>query len=495
MDKGIRAFLLALFIITLFMKAYYLDKVPFQFDETLYSEMIAEETESISFIPSYLGMVAPWKPGLYFIAYSFFLPITSQLFTSLEWAYRAPNLLFGALNALLFYLIAKRFLKEETALAASLLFYCSCSAFYDELRLLIEVFAMTMILASIYFYTDKKMPSAQRFAGAALFAFLAALSKFVIALMLIPLAVAFMFQNDRKSLSNPLFLFSLLAAPLGVLFFAFMLSGVGQMEGVFFGDVGKYVAYDPQEKSGKNFVEAAIVLIEFFGIYFVFSFRKMLSSWKTQVFFFLWLVLSVIPSISGHPQPWFFYYIAPALCFFVASALEEKGKLDNFSLFLILFMFLANVAMIFHMGPVPFTPEDVYQSKEIGLSLSGKENVLFIGEYYPIMTAISYKTLSERQQHGSYLDIGYVLYSPTLEAEGGPSISFVANSIISDYNSEGFDLDREFAAIFWEKSAFRKKTSIEEFDYIVVAPSNTTILSNEYELEFNGTRTAVYKRK
>ncbi len=495
MDKKIRNFLLALFIIAFLLKAYYLDKVPFQFDETLYSEMISEEAGHLSFIPTYMGMWAPWKPGLYFIVYSFFLPITSHLFTSLEWIYRSPNLLFGAINAFLFYLIAKRFLKDETALAAALLFYFSCSAFYDEMRLLIEVFTMTMILASIFFYTDKKMLRLQRFAGAALFAFLAALSKFVIALMIIPLALAFFFQNDRKNLGKADFLVSLLAAPIGIVFFAFMLSKVGHVGGVFFGDVGKYVAYNPSERAGQNLVEAFVTLLAFFGLYFVMSFRKMLSSWRSQIFFSLWLILAIIPSVSGEPQPWFFYYIAPALCFFAASSLEEKGKLDAFSLLVISIIFLSNIALIFYFGPVPFTPPPVYESRDIGLSLSGKENVLFIGEYYPITTAISYKILSERQHYGSYLDIGYVIYEPDLEKDGGPSINSVANSIVADYNSPIPILDREFAAIFWEEGAFRKNTSITKFDYVVISPANTTLSNPEYELEFNGTTTAVYKRK
>jgi 4-amino-4-deoxy-L-arabinose transferase-like glycosyltransferase len=499
MDRKTLYFFLALFALTFLFKAYYLDKVPFQFDETMYAEMISEESENITFLPTYLGMWAPWKPGLYFIVYSLFLPVTSHLFNSLEWIYRFPNLIFGALNAFLFFLIAKRFLKEETAMAAALLFYSSWAAIYVEARLLMEVFMLTTILLSLLFYTDKKMPTLQRFAGAALFAFAAALTKSVIALMIIPLAIAFMFQNDHKNLFNPIFLLSFLAPIAGILLFAFSLSQIGMMEGVLFKDTGKFFVYEYGAKTLESLLLSLGLIVVFSAPYIVMAWRKMWSSWKNGLFFSSWFLLFLVLSFSGQPHPWYFIYIIPPLCFFTASSMEEKGKFDNFSKFLLTVIVLFTFTMVIVAGPVPDITKEIYESREIGLSLSGKENVLFVGQYYPLATAVSYKTLSERNSEGRFLDFGYVLYQGNSEwevgDENGPSAQEVVNAVVSDYNSSIYPFHREFAPIFWTYGAFRKQTQVEEFDYLVVSPSNITIESKEYSLLFNGTKTAVYKRE
>lgn len=496
MDRKLLYFFLALFVFTFLLKAYYLDKVPFQFDETMYAEMIAEESEHITFLPTYFGMWAPWKPGLYFIVYSLFLPITSHLFTSLEWIYRSPNLLFGAINACLVYILIRRFLKPETALAAAVLFYSSCMAFYVEARLLMEVFALTPILLSLIFYTGKDMNPVQRFAGAALFAFLAALTKSVISLMIIPLALAFVFQNDRKNLLNPAFLLSLIAPVAGILIFAFSLSQIGMMGGVLFKDTGKFFVYNYLDlgENAKFLVSALATIIIFAGIYLVVAFRKMLSSWREEIFFSIWTLLLFVQVFSSQPMMWYFYYVAPALCFFAAYAMEEKGKFDRFSIFLFLLVFLFNIGMVLFAGPVPETPEVVYESKEIGLSLAGEENVLFAGYYFPLATALSYKTLSEREEYGEPLDFGYVLYEQP-EDKSCPPNAEVVNSVVSGYNSQVCAFHENFASIFWSNTTFRKKTSITEFDYLVISPSNITISDARYSLQFNSTMTAVYKRR
>ena len=147
-----RKIILALFAITLISKFAYIGATPFSYDETLYTEMIAEEGEHPSFLPTWFGYPAPWKPGLFFFAASLFLPITSAIFASPEYAYRIPLMMFSLLNAALLYLIIKRFSGEGTALAASLIFYSALPAFNVEGRLLMETFTLSTILASIYLH-------------------------------------------------------------------------------------------------------------------------------------------------------------------------------------------------------------------------------------------------------------------------------------------------------------------------------------------------------
>ena len=118
MERKALLALLLLFFASFAAKCYYLDKTPFLEDETLYAEMIAEEADQLSIVPTYFGYPAPWKPGLYFITYSLLTQVT-QVFESLEWVYRVPNLLFAIISASLVFLIARRFLGTDAAAVSS----------------------------------------------------------------------------------------------------------------------------------------------------------------------------------------------------------------------------------------------------------------------------------------------------------------------------------------------------------------------------------------
>lgn len=491
-DARLRNAILIAFVLVFALKVYYLDKMPFQFDETVYGEMIAEEANHITFLPTYLGYWAPWKPGLYFITYSLFLPITSQLFTSLEWIYRSPNLLFGLINAFLVYKIIRHFSSKEFALAAALLFYSSLFAFYVEARLLMEAFAFTPILLSILFYTDKNMNPPLRFGGAALFALVATLTKSILGFMVIPLAIAYVIQNDRKNLFNPLFLLSFLAPFLGMLIFYLSLQSAG-MEGVLMGDTGKFFIFDYLKDAFSNFFYGFAYMFLPSAIYLVMAFRKLFESWRTELFFSAWFALALIPLFADYQLPWYFYYLAPAFSFFAVWATQFKGKFDNFSALLLALIVISNIVLTIAVSPVLFSPSFLGESRETGLLLSGKENVLFAGSYYTLSTVISYKILSEREEEGSYKDFGYLLINSQNESE---ILQYqpMLDSVVSDYRTDKYEFEEEnFASLFWTNSSFRKKTNISEFDYIVVSPANFTISDPHYYLWKNGTAISIYK--
>ncbi|MFP3950307.1 MAG: ArnT family glycosyltransferase, partial [Candidatus Micrarchaeia archaeon] len=467
--------ILLLFMLVFLFKAFYLDYIPLQYDGTLYGEMIAEEAEELTFLPRYLGMWAPWKPGLYFIVYSFFLPLTSALFNSIEWIYRSPNLLFSIVNAFLFYSIAKRFVKQEVALSASLLFYSSYGVIYTDSRLLMETFSLVPILLSILFYTRKEMEPTKRFLGAGIFACIAALTKSIISFMIIPLALAYIFREDQKNIKNPLFLVSLLSPFLGFLLFYLALDSVGLVEEVLILDTGKFFLFNYFEDSISNIFQGLLFFFYMFWMYIAVAFRKLASSWKKYPLFSIWIILSLIPLLSGHPMPWHFYYIAPALAFFAAVCLSSKGKMDSFSVLILAILVFSNllVAGFYFNSVVSSGITEEAGGREAGMLLSGKQNVLVIGYYSPSTTIVSYKMLSERRDMGRPLDFGYVIcVIPEGDKMKKTEQMIAINEIVRDYDTEKYLFEEDnFANMFQTKKFLRKNTSIKNFDYVVVSPS------------------------
>lgn len=489
-----RQVILLLFFLTFCLKVYYLDKNPLQFDDTLYAEMIAEQAENPSFLPTYLGKWAPWKPGTYFFTYSLFLPITTQLFHSIDWIYKFPNLVFGLLNALVFYFIAKRFTNRDIALLAAFFFYSSYCVFYTESRLLMEAFSLTPILLSLLFYTDKNMEPKRRFLGAGGFALLACLTKIVISFMIIPLALAYVFQHERKILRNPLFLLSLAAPFLGMAIFSLALGEVGLAEDILVKDTGKFFfVFDYLGTIYENIAIGILYFATMFWIYLIISARALRSSWKEYLFFSAWLAASLVPILSGEPHHWYFYYVAPAVAFFAAVALAEKGKIDAFSLLMVLVIFGSSIAYIAFGGMLNYACD--FECREVGTRMAGKENVLVIGAYSTSTQIVSYKILTERRDSGTYLDFGYVVIHGDVADAEGEGLSIPLNTIVADYNTEKYEFEEEdFASMFRTEKFLKKRTAITEFDYVVVSPSSAPLTDPRYELLQNGSCVAVYRR-
>lgn len=490
-----RKVMLALFLAIFLLKAFYLGEIPIQFDGTLYAEMIAEEAEEITFLPTYLGWWAPWKPGLYFITYSLFLPVTSQLFDSIEWIYKSPNLLFGIINAFVFYLIAKRFLEPDTALAASLLFYSAYGVFYADTRLLMEVFALAPILLSLLFYTDKKMDSPKRFLLAGFFALAAALTKSVISFMIIPLALAYMLQEDRDSLKNPYFLFSLSAPFIGLAIFYLSLESVGMSEAVLLRDTGKFFVYDYSSMLLPRLYIGLLFLLVMYGAYLIVSMRKMISSWGEQLFFSAWMALALIPLLEGVVISWHTYYVVPALAFFAAYSLSSNRRgLDLFSMLIICVLVSINIVIPVFVGWENGDKDLLSDARDMGIELAGKERVLLVGKYEGISIAATYKILSERQETGEYLDFGYVLLNWKDQLMPEDYFEKRLNAVVSDYRTEEYCfLDGNYALMFETNLSVRRPTDIHEFEYVVVSPGNLHLTDSRYTLIRNTTSFAVYQ--
>jgi len=487
----LKRLVLLFFAIVFLAKFMCLGSIPFSYDETLYAEMVSEELEHPSFLPTYLGYPAPWKPGLSFFAYSLFLPLSSAVFDSLEYIYRLPVLVFGLLNAYLFYLLAKRFYGEDAALLSSLLFYASLSDFYIESRLLMEPFMLTTILASLIFYTNNKMPDSRRFALAALFAILSAFTKSVIGLVIPAFAILYIFQFERKKLSSPAFLFSLLAVPLGLLIFWLSLSPLGLAEKVFFTDTGKMFVYDYSAEIMNNITMGATTIVIFTLPILAAGAISLLSRWKGNYMFAAWFLLAFAMLLLGQ-RWWYYYYVTPPICLFAALLMLKKdGRMDGFAIMLVAMLAAISVSIAVFTQWNPNEQEYFQEAKGVGLSLSGKDNVLFLGQYSGNTVSITYKILDERHREGRYRDFGYIL----LDGIKHNMSETFARDFVQDYWRDDYDMEEHnFAAIFWHDKIFRKNTNISEFDYVVVSPPVENLSLDGYWVDFPGNYSTVYKR-
>lgn len=485
-----RKIIFALFTIVIISKFIYLGTMPFSFDETLYTQMIAEEAEHPSFLPTWFGYPAPWKPGLFFFASSLFLPITSTIFSSPEYAYRIPIMIFGLLNAALLYLIIKRFSGEGTALAASLIFYSALPAFNVESRLLMETFMLSTILASLFFYTRKKS-SHSNLALGGIFAFLAAITKSIVALVIPVLAIAYMFQFDRKNLKSPAFLLSLLAVPAGLIVFWLSLSGLGLSESIFFTDTGKMFIYDYSNELLFNMAYGSFIIVLLTLPVLAASLISFASTWRKNLMFSAWMLLLFLFLFLGQ-RPWYYYYAMPPVAFFSALLLVPSGKrLDAFAALVLAILVAVSCSIALFTEWNPSNLLFFGEGKEIGLMLSGKENVLFIGQYSVNTISISYKAIEERRDYGSPLDFGWVLFDQKKNNFTASSAQdFALDYWRNDYGVE----DSNFAGIFWQDRIFRKNTSITEFDYVVVSPPLENLVLPGYSTYYAGNYSTIYRR-
>lgn len=487
----LRKLILILFAATFLAKFITLGSMPFSHDETLYAEMIYEEMENPSFLPTYLGHPAPWKPGLSFIAQSLFLPLTSALFSSPEYVFRFPILMFSLINAYLFYLLAKRFYGQDAALASSLLFYCSFSSFYIESRLLMEPFMLMVTLLSLIFYTKKEMPAAKRFALGGFFALLAALTKSIIALLIPFLVIIYILQNEKKNLANPAFLISLLAVPLGLAIFWLSLSQLGLAGDIFFTDTGKMFVYDYSQAMAMNIFAGILMVVTLMLPIYAAAIRSFLSRWKENLMFSAWFLLVFMMLFLGQ-RPWYYYYVTPPIALFASLLLLDKRmRMDDFSFFALLIITLLTLSVALFSTWNPVYQDYLPESKQIGISLSGEENVLFIGQYETSTVSIIYKILDERKNSGAYRDFGYILFDYRKNNATEASVS----DFVEDYWRNDYDVEeRNFAGIFWHSKIFRKSTGIAQFDYIVLAPPMENLSLDRYRILFPGNYSTVYMR-
>lgn len=508
MEKNHLYALLFILAFTVLFKLYYINSFPLSEDEVLYAEMIEEQVKDPSLLPTYFGYLAIWKPGLYFFIYSLFLPLTKAAFPlSFELIYRFPNVIFLLISTYLVYLIGKRFWGGDVGILSAVAFSCSPIAVHVESRLLIEAFIMPLILAGVYLYT-KENKSRLEYALAGVFAFLAALAKYVFA-MLVPIcALVYAYTSDRKKLKDPLFLLSLVGAPLGILVFYLALNSIGLGNEIFMSDAGRGVSYGGEALmfyTLKNFSWVFGFIFLYLAALFAIAMKK--DRPKVEPFIWVWIAVCLLAIISSTYRQWYAYYMIPPLSLIAGRAMVEKDKADSLSLlFAVVFVSvnLLSFTLSFEQWQDSiYVP--LYQAKDAGLSIVGDNSTLFVGKHYSMSIALCYKALEERRLYGEPVqDFGYVLVRQ-VQLQNGTWVDpwkiskeewdKYLMAFIQDYNTTNYTVEEvKFHQYFWNETTFRRKTNLTEFNTIVTSPPMNASIPG-YSAVFTGQEIAVYKRQ
>lgn len=453
-DINLILILAAVYILTRLPLLFYL---PFIQDEAVYAIMIEEQIQNPTSIPTFLGYPVSWKPPLFFWTYS----VLSDLPLPLEAAYRFPSFIFGLLSLFpLFYLLRNVGCSKSIAFFSLLIFLFSYVAAYPQTTLLTDSLLFFLICSSLYLYSEKKFGD-WCFLAAGVVAFLAFFVKTVVALMIPLLALSLLYAYQREKLRNLLFIISLLAIPLAFFAHFMLLDSVGLAEELYFSEMKGHVVNEGGPMGQLGLLVGSLVLfLPGAGIWFALSLVGLWNNWKENLFMSFWYLMMVFPILFGYFMPWYYLPVMPALAYFSALVLvkwENKEKIDAFfwiflSGALLLSLLLSSMLYV-------FTADQFIAQKEAGLLLTGKENVLIIGQYAPAIPA--YKVLTERES-GESLDFGWVLGHRNFSNEE-------AFDYVEDYNTEKYDvIDGSFSSIFTRHDInFRKDTDLTEFDYVV----------------------------
>jgi hypothetical protein len=186
----------------------------------------------------------------------------------------------------------------------------------------------------------------------------------------------------------------------------------------------------------------------------------------------------------------------------------EKEKADNLSMmFAVVFVVvsLASFTVSFQEWERTIYPP-AYEGKEIGLLTAGDNSTLFVGRQYVISIASCYKALEERRTSGYPEDFGYAMIRAVEEVNGtsphrtlgynftNEQLKAYTLVFVEDYHTTEYTVEEEdFSQYFWNDTTFRRKTPIQEFNTIVVAPPMNFTLEG-YELTFAGNYSEVYTK-
>ncbi len=469
----------AIIIVYLFTRLVFLTAVPFIADEGPYSVMIEEQIAHPAFAVTFLDQTIGWKPPLMFWIYGIFVSVLRGLPIPIDALYRLPGIFFGLVNVILIFFIFERVLKDRKLAFLGCIAYLSIFvSVQTDVRVLTDTLSGTFIFAGILAYMigleDKRM-----FLAGGLLTALAYLTKQTVAATVPVLALALLFEKDRKKLLDPLFLVSLIGFPLGMFLFNASLSSS------FGGDTAYLLQNYVLAKLTLDNISQSLVIFLPMGLTLIplalFGFVKEL---KENLMMSAWFALTIFPIIAGNMMPFYFYPVMPAVAYFALRLLSknEKGEITTDRFFYIIFAIIIILGFIFgalqHLSYYPAYENE----KDAGEYLAGKENVLIIGDYSPGI--FGYKMLEEKRSSGKWLDYGMIILQSS-NLSGALYKDFIAN--YSAYPSGIHVSDGNFQLLFVPSDlVFRKNTSITRFDYICIAgnssvtPGGVRVLNNSY---------------
>ncbi|MCK4319846.1 glycosyltransferase family 39 protein [Candidatus Micrarchaeota archaeon] len=445
-----RIFLVAVFLL---IQLPFIQYLPFITDENVYVLMILDQIEHPSLFPTMLDVPVGWKPPLFFWVYAFFVQFLDKLNLSFELTYRLPTLLFGLINIFLFQKLMNRFVDEKSAFWMTLAYIFIPLNIYVNNTVLLDTFMQTTILGGILFYLRNDKIG---FLGGAILSFIGYMLKMVVVSVVPVVVIAYFFFNNRKTLSNPLFLLSLLAIPFAAILYFFSFPtlemaideySIDILGKVIKGDIVYYVVHI----AGSIYGNFPFLLFwpasALYGIY---------KYWKKYPFMVVWFSLIVFPMVSGFFIPWHYVPIIPPIIFFSFLVIKGKEGIDLpfklfFTFYIILNLFPALYGLYF------IDHENQFEQKEMGKEIAGKNIIILNKNYFPKI--FTYKVLIEERE-GSRVPFGYVLLkSHNLSKE-------LVYSYVYDYeNAPGtYRLD----GIYILPETIKLKTNSTDFDHFLI---------------------------
>ncbi|MDD5171471.1 MAG: hypothetical protein PHF60_00350 [Candidatus ainarchaeum sp.] len=455
-DRSLLLILAILYLVTRLPTIFYL---PFVQDEALYAVMIQEQIGNASLIPTFLSYPVSWKPPLFFWTYAAFTgPLLEVL--PMEAAYRLPSLIFGLAAILpLYFLLRNAGASRNLAFFTILISLFALPSLYPQAALLIDSLLFLLICSSLYLYTERNL-GAWRFIPAGAIVFAAFFAKLVVAFIIPILAVAYLYLNDKKSLHNPLFILSLLAAPAAFLLHFTILQSSGLEGDAYISDVGGHLF--GSDGIAVQVLGSLSMFLSGAGIWFALSIFGLWKHWRDNLFMAGWYCLIILPIMGGYFMPWYYLPVLPAISYFAAITLlkwDGKEKPDRFFfIIMVMLLCLSAVLLAFIYSGIN---SDFIAQKEAGLMLSGKENVLVVGNYAP--GVLAYKMLSEKQDYGRSLDVAWIQAADNFTAD-------MASAYIHDYHTDAYPVsDGSFSGIFYRKDrSYRKDSNITMPEYVAI---------------------------
>lgn len=454
-------------IVGLLIRIALLHVHPFYLDECLYVEMMEEQIQKPSLVSTFLGYPTTWKPPLFFLLYSIPVAALKMLTTDIELAYRLPNILLGSIvNTALVFLILRRMDEERTAFYAAA-FYVLCPlTVYTDLRVLIDPLNTAFILSSIYFYLDGQKKGSTLLM--AIFAFLASFTKSLVA-FIIPLVIVCDIIAKKGGYNRALI--SVLAVALGMaLHYAILFHFVPELavEELKFDFLGRFGEGNGILPYAGNGLGSALV---FLHMLLVFSALGFLIFWNKNGAASGWFLGLVFPIFASQGMVWYFYPLVPILAYFAVKALSydyatKKERYDALFKIAVAILIALNFAIV-GLWYGYWYKGFLMDEREIGNSLVGKDDVMFIGDYQPTLTSLTYKILGERVKEGKYRDFGWIILTrnDSLQKQIAQVSEFAKTYGTDRYPAE----EGGFSTLFWAIGIFRKPTNISVFDYIAVS--------------------------
>jgi len=489
-NKNIDELLILLFIATLYISIHLLTftNSPLLRDETFYAEMVEGCCEYEGIWPTAYEMPALWKPPVFFWVYS---PIVSLLkeidILPLEAVYRIPTMFFGLVNIFLVFFVLKNIIKEKEILYLTTLTYSLMPfVIHTDNKVLVDSLAYTFILLGLLFYFRRDWKD-WRFIVGGIFVFLAFMTKLLIAAMIPILAVAYLYFKDKKTLVRPLFLISLLALPIAMVYHHSLFTDEKTYEGIAAFDVGDKLTYLLSEKKiSAKFVLSFLALVMLVNIWIFLAIIGLYKMWKKDYFMTFWFLLIIVVYLASGSIFWYYLPIAPAIAYFAVMGLAvDKNRLKIDKLFVLMFMMAIMISTISSAFYFWQLQNEGAEQKEIGRFMASKENVMFIGNVR--QTAVAYKVLTERREMDYYYDFGWIIMPSNSSDE-------ILIGFIENYHRDDIELnDGDIHRIYWHHDEiFRKKTEINHFDYIVLAGFENVSITNGNSI-YDGKTMRVFK--